>query len=90
MVRVGTAEVNRFMRRATAELPNIDRTDAGVWANEVVRFYTDLLKESLSEEQALITKLLRWKWRAYKLSSGKSDTGGTTDQDSVRKRIPSG
>jgi hypothetical protein len=76
VVRVGTAEVNRFMRRATAELPSIERTDASVWANEIIHFYTKLLKDSLEEEQSLIAKLLRWKWRAYKISSGKSKSDG--------------
>jgi hypothetical protein len=68
--------MNRFMRRATAELPSIARTDAIIWANEIVQVYTQLLKNSLEEEQSLISKLLRWKWRAYKISSSKNKVGG--------------
>jgi hypothetical protein len=64
------------MRRATAELPTIVRRDARIWANEIVQFYTQLLNDSLVEEQSLISQLLRWKWRAYKISSGKKRVGG--------------
>jgi hypothetical protein len=68
--------VNRFMRRATVELPSIAKTDASIWANEIVKFYTQLLHDCLEEEQSLISQLLRWKWRAYKISSGNDKTGG--------------
>jgi hypothetical protein len=64
------------MRRATAELPSIARTDARIWANEIVQFYTQLLSDSLEEEQSLISHLLRWKWSAYKISSGKKKVAG--------------
>ncbi|KAG7370181.1 RalF-like Dot/Icm system translocated protein [Nitzschia inconspicua] len=76
VVRVGTAEVNRFLRSATGKLPIIDRRDASIWANEMMQFYTQLLHDSLLEEQLLIAKLLRWKWREYKKISGKNQTGG--------------
>jgi len=76
VVRIGTSEVNRFMRRATADLPKFVREDARVWANEIIKFYTQLLNHSLEIEQSLIDKLLRWKWRAYKTSSGKKEGSG--------------
>jgi brefeldin A-inhibited guanine nucleotide-exchange protein len=76
VVRVGTAEVNRFMRHATGNLPSIGRKEACVWATEIMKFYTKLLNDSLEEEQTLIGKLLRMKWRAYKKSSGKKQASG--------------
>lgn len=62
VVRIATAEFERFMTRATEKLStNPDKNNVHVWSNHLIGFYSDILGKNLVAEEIMMNLLLEEK-----------------------------
>jgi hypothetical protein len=66
LVRIATSEIIRFSDRLAERLEKMSRTDAEVWSNAFISYFTETLNQTLDMEVHVKKELLDQKILAYK------------------------
>mmetsp|Transcript_59953 Transcript_59953/g.147342 ORF Transcript_59953/g.147342 Transcript_59953/m.147342 type:complete len:2142 (-) Transcript_59953:113-6538(-) len=71
VMRIACSEISRFMSQLSSLLSKLDPVCARLWANESVKFFSEVMAGSLALEQEIMDRILQEKWKAYAASSNK-------------------
>ena len=71
VMRIACSEISRFMSQLSSLLSKLDPVCARLWANESVKFFSEVMAGSLALEQEIMDRILHEKWKAYAASSNK-------------------